>query len=489
MHGHHHLHHHHHAALGGPVLSRRAALGGIGAALTLAGLRPARAGVPFPQRLVIVNMLGGLDGLSAVVPYGDPALMGLRAALVPPAVGQPGGMFDLGGFYGLHPALVNMAAMYQSNQMLAVHAVGGIQATRSHFDDQGVLQAGELGTVASGWMNRLVSLLPSVAGGVEAGVVLGPAMPIISQGPVQIASWQSSPLTATPNTLAALVETLGASDPLIGGPIQSGFNERSLLKSWLAGQSAKTASPLQAAMQAAGAFIASPGGPAVALIQTDSMDTHTTQVSQLQPLLADVDAGMGFLASAAGSVWANTVVLTFTEFGRTAYMNGCGGTEHGTAFAMFLAGGAVAGGRVIANWPGLAPGKLYQNRDLAPTTDVRSVIMGVLRRPPRPECLVPGGRVPQRLRRVADGRAGYRLRLPSGVAHCALDGRLWSGRRSPVNRPSWVQTQASRVVCDGAPPALRGHQTGACISWPSNMVAGDRKSSNGRPGVAACIAT
>ena len=377
MHAHHH--HHHHTALRGPVLSRRAALGGIGAALTLAGLRPAHAGVPFPQRLVIVNMLGGLDGLSAVVPYGDKSLAGLRAPLIPPAVGQTGGMFDLGGFFGLHPALANLAAMYQSNQMLAVHAVGGIQASRSHFNDQGVLQSGELGTPGSGWMNRLVSVLPSVAGGIEAGVVLGPAMPIITQGPVQIASWQSAPLTATPNTLAALVETLGASDPLIGGPIQSGFNERALLKSWLAGQTVKTASPLQNAMQAAGAFIAAPGGPAVALIQTDSMDTHTNQASELQPLLADVDAGIGFLASAAGAAWANTVVLTMTEFGRTAYINGCGGTEHGTAFAMFLAGGAVSGGRVITTWPGLTTAQLYQQRDLAPTTDVRSVIMGVLR--------------------------------------------------------------------------------------------------------------
>ncbi len=376
---HHHHPHHHPAKCGGPVLSRRATLGGIGAALTLAGLRPAHAGVPFPQRLVIVNMLGGLDGMSAVIPYGDSSLAGLRAPLVPPAVGQPGGMYDLGGFFGLHPALANLNAMYQSNQMLAVHAVGGIQATRSHFDDQGVLQAGELGTPGSGWMNRLVSVLPSVAGGIEGGVVLGPAMPIISQGPVQLASWQVSPLTATPNTLAALVETLGASDPLIGGPIQSGFNERGLLKSWLAGQSGKTASPLQYAMQCAGAFIAAPGGPAVALIQTDSMDTHTSQVSQLQSLLADVDAGMGFLAAAAGSTWANTVVLTVTEFGRTAYMNGCNGTDHGTAFAMFLAGGAVAGGRVIATWPGLTTASLYQGRDLAPTTDVRSVIMGVLR--------------------------------------------------------------------------------------------------------------
>ncbi len=372
-----------HSFPGGPILTRRAALGGMGAALSLARFRPARAGVLFPQRLVILNVLGGLDGLSAVVPYGDPMLASLRPALVPPAVSQPGGMLDLGGFYGLNPALPNLYSLYQSGQMLAVHAVGGILASRSHFADQGALQAGELGTASSGWMNRLASLLPTVQGGVEAGMVLGSAMPPIAQGPANasglplIGSWVHNGAAPTPNTLAALVETLGAPDPLIGGPIQSGFNERQQLQAWLAGNKGQTASPLQAAMQAAGVFISASGGPAVALVETtNSVDTHTSQVARLQPLLSDIDTSIGVLAAACGSTWANTVVMTITEFGRTAYMNGCAGTDHGTAFAMFLAGGAVAGGQVISQWPGL--NNLYQGRDLAPTTDIRSIIMGVL---------------------------------------------------------------------------------------------------------------
>ncbi len=385
MHGHSHAHMATHGGAfpGGPILTRRAALGGMGAALSLAHFKPARAGVSFPQRLVILNVLGGLDGLSAVIPYGDPYLAGLRAPLLPPAVGQPGGMLDLGGFYALHPSLPNLYKMYQSGQMLAVHAVGGILNSRSHFADQDALQAGELGTASSGWMNRLASLLPTVQGGVEAGMVLGSAMPTIAQGPANgaglplIGSWVHSGAAPTPNTLAALVETLGAPDPLIGGPIQSGFNERQQLQTWLSGNKMPTASPLQAAMQAAGVFISAAGGPAVALVQTtDSVDTHTSQVSRLQPLLSDIDASIGILAAAAGSTWANTVVLTITEFGRTAAINGCAGTDHGTGFAMFLAGGAVAGGRVIAQWTPL--NNLWQNRDVWPNTDIRSVIMGVL---------------------------------------------------------------------------------------------------------------
>ncbi len=378
MTGHMHASHHAHvrAPCRGPLLTRRATLGGLGAALTLAGYRPARAAVTFPQRLVIVNMLGGLDGLAAVIPYGDPALAGLRAPLLPPAIGQAGGMLDLGGSFALHPALKNLYTLYRSGQMLAVHAVGGILNSRSHFADQNALQFGELGTVNSGWMNRLVGVLPTVAGGVGAGMVLGAAMPIASQGAAPFGAWVHSPAPPTPGTLAALVETLGANDPLIGEPIQLGFSENAQLQAWLAGNTGGTGSPLQAAMQAAGVLLGAPGGPAVALVETASMDTHLDQVDRLQGLLSDLDAAIGFLQAGSGPAWANTVVMTVTEFGRTAAVNGCGGTDHGTAFAMFLAGGAVAGGRVIATWPGLTD--LYDGRDLAPTTDVRSVIMGVL---------------------------------------------------------------------------------------------------------------
>ncbi len=375
---HHHPHHHHHGSLiGGLNVTRRATIGGMGAALALAHLKPARAAVPFPQRLVIVNVLGGLDGLAAVVPYGDPNLAGLRSPLVPPAVGQPGGMFDLGGFYGLNPAMPTLYNMFQAGQMLAVHAVGGIVNTRSHFAGQTALQTGETAISSSGWMNRLTSVLATQPGGVEPGVALTPSMPTFLQGPVQAASWCSSSIASTPNTLAALVETLGSPDPLIGGPIESGFNDKTLLQSFLAGRAA-TSSALQQAMQAAGLFLSSPGGPAVAIVQTDTMDTHINQNSRLSSLLSDLDASIGVLASAMGSAWANTVVMTVTEFGRAAYMNGCGGTDHGTGFAMFLAGGPVAGGQVVSDWPTLAANQLLDNRDLAPTVDIRSVIMGVL---------------------------------------------------------------------------------------------------------------
>jgi uncharacterized protein (DUF1501 family) len=373
--------HIHSAVPRGPSISRRAALGGIGAALTLARIRPARAGVSFPQRLVIVNIRGGLDGMSAVVPYGDPNLAALRQPLIPPPVGQAGGMLDMGGFYGLNPSLPNTYGFYKANQMLAVHAVGNISQTRSHFADQGALELGQLGQTGPtvGWVNRLVGLLQTVPGGVEAGVSFGADNPAISQGTAAMGAWCFAIWPPTPNNLASLVEQLGASDPLIGPPTLSGFNDRTLFQQWINGSNVPQGqTPLQIAMRNAGIFIAQSGGPAIAAVECSDADTHILQVSRLQTVLSDFDAGLALLAQGAGSTWANTVVLTITEFGRTAAVNGCTGTDHGTGFAMMLAGGAVAGGKVIADWPGLGPSQLYQGRDLAPTTDVRAVIMGVL---------------------------------------------------------------------------------------------------------------
>jgi uncharacterized protein (DUF1501 family) len=130
---------------------------------------------------------------------------------------------------------------------------------------------------------------------------------------------------------------------------------------------------------AAGELLASPTGPRVAAIQTDSFDTHADQVSLLNGMLTDLDNTLLALKTTLGSAWANTVVLTMTEFGRTAAYNGdSGGTDHGTGFAVFLAGGAVAGGKVVTTWPGLGPWQLYQGRDLAATIDYRSIAMGVL---------------------------------------------------------------------------------------------------------------
>ena len=291
------------------------------------------------------------------------------------------GIYPGGTTAGLNPAMPNMYALFQAKQMLAVHAVGNLLLSRSHFASQVALELGQVGQngPSDGWGNRLSSLLQAQPGGVEAVMTFGTNAPTIGQGTAPMGAFASSKWHPTPNNLAALIETLGQPDPLIGQQIESGFNDRSYFKDWLAASGVpQGTSPLQDAMRAAGIFVNSSGGPAVAIVETDNADTHIQQVPRLQALLADLDAGMALLIAGAGDAWANTVVLTMTEFGRAAAINGCNGTDHGTAFAMFLAGGNVVGGQVVADWPGLGPSQLYQGRDLAPTTDVRAVLMGVL---------------------------------------------------------------------------------------------------------------
>lgn len=371
-----HTHAHHAGApCRGPAISRRATLAGFGAALALGGgLGKARAATAGTPRLLVLNIVGGLDGLSAVVPYGDPNLAGLRKALVPPAIGKPGGMFDLGGYFGLNPALQNLYKFYTAGQMLAVHAVGNIVDVRSHFVGQATLGFGGV-DLTTGWVNRLAAMVTG-GGLVETAVGLGPSNPTALYGATPVGSFAPSNFTVTPDTLAALIETLGASDPLIGAPTQWGFSDRAKFRSWLTGNPGN--SMLQSQLYEAGAFLAAAGGPAICMVTTPSADTHANQIASLAELLPDIDTGLGLFAAATGAAWSDTVVVTMTEFGRTAYVNGSGGTDHGTGFAMFLAGGAVQGGRVLGSWPGLSSTQLYQDRDLAATTDIRAVLMGVL---------------------------------------------------------------------------------------------------------------
>ena len=172
-------------------IRRRSLLLGVGAALALG--RPARAAAATPtsKRLVVINARGGLDGLSLVAPYGDPNLAPLRAQIMSPAVGKPGGMFDLGGFYGLHPAMPNLYSMYQAGEAAFVHAVGNVALTRSHFDGQDYLQSGYPEVLTNGWLNRVIGLVPG-ASGMQSGISMSACEPLIVQGPNMTAGWRKT---------------------------------------------------------------------------------------------------------------------------------------------------------------------------------------------------------------------------------------------------------------------------------------------------------
>jgi uncharacterized protein (DUF1501 family) len=361
-------------------INRRSLLLGMGAALAAGRPSLALAAGTSSARLVVLNLRGGLDGLSLVAPYGDPNLAPLRGQIMAPAVGKAGGMFDLGGFYGLHPAMPNLYAMYQAGEAAFVHAVGNIALTRSHFDGQDYLQSGAPELLTSGWLNRVMGMVPGVSG-MQSGISLADCEPLIAQGPAIAAGWAPDCFPEAGSQFISNLTNLLAADSLLGPAYAAGYADRTSFNSLLqAAPMASNLTPFQQLAWAAGDFLAAPQGPRIATIQSDSFDTHADQVSRLNTGLQELDGALLLLKQSLGSVWSNTVIMTITEFGRTAYANGdstCG-TDHGTAFAVILAGGAVSGGKVVANWPGLSASQLYQGRDLAPTTDVRAIAMGVL---------------------------------------------------------------------------------------------------------------
>lgn len=362
-------------------MSRRTLLG-LAGGMALGGARLAMAQAPAAcagdARFVVVLLRGALDGLSAVQPYADPAFTGLRGPLALPQPGQEGGLLDLGGSFGLHPALRRMHAMYAAGQLLPVHAVAGPSRSRSHFDAQDFLESGAEQRLASGWLNRALAAMPEV-GASRQGLAVGVDVPLLLRGPVRVGSYAPPGNGQVDTGTLAHLAALHAADPLLGPAFAEGLRARGFSAAVLAG----TAPPpgnrngFTALAAAAGRLMAAPDGPRVAAMELGGWDTHAGQASRLNGALGELDSGLDALRQGLGDAWGRTAVLVATEFGRTVRINGTGGTDHGTGGVAFILGGAVAGGRVMANWPGL--GELFENRDLAPTTDLRSLSKGLLR--------------------------------------------------------------------------------------------------------------
>jgi uncharacterized protein (DUF1501 family) len=362
-------------------LTRRTTLLGLAATATIGRTTLALASAGTDKRLVVVILRGALDGMAAVVPYGDPGLVVLRGEMIPPAPGQPDGMLDLGGFYGLHPALAGLHEMYKANELLPVHAVAGAYRVRSHFEAQDCLESGADYRMTSGWLNRVVAALPSAEIKRPEGeaLAIGVSVPLLLRGPAQVANWAPHGFAQPAPDLYTAIAALNQNDPITGPAIAEGLRARSFSASVMAGEEEpKEKYAFPALARSAGEMLRAPDGPRIAALELGGWDTHTAQTNRLTGPLKQLDAGLVALKTALGPAWAQTVVLVMTEFGRTARINGTRGTDHGTGTVAFVLGGAVAGGLVKATWPGLAPGQLFENRDLAPTTDLRAVAKGIL---------------------------------------------------------------------------------------------------------------
>ena len=359
-------------------ITRRSALLGLGAAFSLGRASIALAAAPTDSRLIVVIMRGALDGMAAVVPYGDPALASLRPGLIPAAVGTDGGMADLGGFFGLNPAMPQAAAMYRAGELLPVHAVAGHYRSRSHFEAQDYMESGADQRMTSGWLNRAVMAMAKPSGP-EAALVVGMTTPLLMRGPAAVGAWAPQSFAAPDPDLYARIAALNAGDPVIGPAINEGLRDRGYSTATLAGtEKPADAYAFPALAEMAARLLASPTGPRVAALELGGWDTHADQMRRLAGPLGQLDQGLNALKTGLGEVWSRTAVLVITEFGRTARMNGTNGTDHGTGTVAFVAGGRVAGGRVMADWPGLGGSNLLEGRDLQPTADLRGIAKGLL---------------------------------------------------------------------------------------------------------------
>jgi uncharacterized protein (DUF1501 family) len=346
------------------VLARRGFLAGAGALLLAPRVLFAQAATE--RRFVFILQRGAADGLNTLVPYADPAYSSLRGAL---AI-DPASAIRLDGSFALHPSLQAFGQLYTQGQALFVHAVASPYRDRSHFDGQNVLESG--GTtpyqLKDGWMNRLVGLLPRR--GKEA-IALAPTVPLALRGAAEVTSYAPSALPAASDDLLLRVQQLYEGDAQLHALWSAAMDARDMAGA--SGEGGKRQDPAALGRMAAG-FLAQPDGPRIAMIETGGWDTHSAQTPRLAAQLRNLDAMVGALREGLGDSWKQTVVLVATEFGRTAAANGTGGTDHGTGSAALLAGGAVEGGKVIADWPGLATSALYEGRDLRPTTDLDALI-------------------------------------------------------------------------------------------------------------------
>ena len=366
---------------------RRGLLVGAGAVFAGAMLpRVASAAGARDPRLVVIILRGAMDGLSAVGPLGDPDYADLHKELALTKEG-PHAALPLDGFFALNPAMGNFARLFGARQALVLHAAATNYRERSHFDGQDVLESGMPGPgrVESGWLNRALAHLP-MGDRVEGGALaVGYVPPLVLRGPAPILGW--APADAAPpadDLLTRLGALYESADPALARALRES-RETDRKASQMDMSSIKAGGDvveqMRKAARGAARLMAADGGPRIAGIAFDGWDTHVQEggaTGRLANLLGGLDEAIAEFEHTLGPVWAQTVVVAVTEFGRAAKTNGDGGCDHGTGTAAFLAGGALAGGRIVADWPGLKPAQLYENRDLKPTTDLRAALKGVL---------------------------------------------------------------------------------------------------------------
>jgi uncharacterized protein (DUF1501 family) len=372
-------------------ISRRGLLQGAGclmAAAMLPDIRVSFAAAPVEQRFIFVILRGAMDGLAAIPPYGDRDYKSARGGIALPSSAYT----PLDDFYAAHNSLAGFAELFKNGEAAVIHAVATPYRDRSHFDAQNMLESGATrpNGLRDGWLNRAIALYGRRED--SLGLAVGQTIPLALQGDIPVGTWAPSADGLPSDALLISLERLYKKDPVFHTALtqavdvhniaddQSGAMEKFGQK--LAGRRGlQNREAMGKTVSAVAKILSDPSGPRIATIEVGGWDTHAQQGTERGPLanlLGALDNGLKTMKSSLGKNWDKTVILVATEFGRTVSQNGTNGTDHGTASCAFLAGGAVNGGRVYGDWPGLSKRDQHEGRDLRPTTDLRQAAKAVL---------------------------------------------------------------------------------------------------------------
>ena len=370
-----------------PTPNRRTILAGAAAAAVIAaqGVTFSVAAAPGNKRLVVVLLRGGLDGLALFPPFGDSNYAKKRGALALPRANTDGGVLDLDGSFGLHPAAEDLLPFWAAGELAIAPAAATDYRGASHFAAQDALEIGSAGSGAkTGWLNRAVDAL---GGSTGKGIAVSDSVPLILQGPGEVTA-ATPPMRPyrTPGFFRQ-VQLLYGDDTLFSNMIVQGERDRQRTTDTVTEEDVQSSRgadraqflPIAGAM--AGKLLAAEDGPRIAVLEAYGWDTHWDQGSMdghLARSFSGLASGLSVLAGALGPAWKDTVVVVASEFGRTVKPNTHGGTDHGLATSAILLGGAVAGGKMVGQWPGLSDGKLHESGGVAPSFDTRSLFKTAL---------------------------------------------------------------------------------------------------------------
>ena len=370
----------------------------VGMTAMPAFLQRAVAATPAPnkKKLVVLFQRGAMDGLNVVVPFAEPNYYRLRPtiAIPQPTSGGQEAAIDLDGFFGFHPSLQPLVQLFHSGQLAVVQAVGSPDPTRSHFDAQDFMESGTPGKSSTndGWLNRSLATVPEDKPSSFRAVAFGPYLPLTLRGSVPavaIPDLKQFRLFGNPQVTENSFEAMYADsvDKALHGVGTETFEAIDSLKkldpdNYQPENGAQYPnSRFGKSLQEIAELIKADLGMEVAFLDSGGWDHHVNEggvQGQLSNLLRDLGQGLAAFHQDLGDRMEDIVFVSMSEFGRTAHENGNRGTDHGHANCMFVMGGAVKGGKVYTKWPGMNEGQLYQDRDLAVTTDFRSVLSEIL---------------------------------------------------------------------------------------------------------------